>query len=155
MRGGLWRQRRRRQLPGRRRGGSIYGLRGGRRLRGVAGGDDGFGASRGVVFGRRPCAARNKDARGVGCFASTPTRRVSKCFVGPLPDKTGPPNSPLVFYRVVIGPGFYTPKPAQTQSKNTSTERGLMISANSCYYSNHIRIIVYDIFHNSKKIIVE
>jgi hypothetical protein len=100
-------------------GGSVGGVsfRGGEKAAasgsggGISGG--GFGASR----RRWPCAAGNKDTRGVGCLSSTPTRRVLECFVGPFPDKTGPPNIPRVFYRVVIGPGFYTSKPAQTREE--------------------------------------
>jgi hypothetical protein len=74
---------------------------------------------------RRQQRRREETRGGVAWLDSTPTRRILECFVGPFPAKTGPPNSSLVFYRVVFGLGFYTRKPAQTRGNTLAPNEAL------------------------------
>jgi hypothetical protein len=103
-----------------RRGGVGFGASRQRQLRGVVTGS----ASRrhGELPARQP-----PKREGVERLASTPTRRVFECFLGPYPAKSGLPNGLGVSWCVLNGPGFYTPKPVRSPKKTLAPNEALVI----------------------------
>jgi hypothetical protein len=92
------------------------------RLRGVAGGGGGFGAPSLASSLRRQ--ERRREGGGVSRFHPDPTGLKVFCWAFPGQNRSTE-RGPSVL-SCLIGPGFYTPKPAQTRVKTPAPNEALV-----------------------------